>query len=78
MIKMNVFHLRNSKEASNHELNHALILGKAHRVIELNQKDYLKPYIDMNNKLNQKAKTNFEKDFFKLINNAIFGKLQKM
>ena len=72
---MNVFQLRNSKQASNHGLNHALILEKAHRVIKLNQKDCIKPYIDMNNKLRQKAKNNFEKDFFKLMNNAIFGKL---
>ena len=51
---------------------------KVHRVIKLNQKDWLKPYIDMNTKLIQKAKNNFEKDFFKLINNSASGKIWKM
>ena len=66
-----VIHLRNLEQA----LNHGLILKKVHRVIRCNQKAWLKPYIDMNTKkLIQKAKNNFEKDFFKLMNNAAFGK----
>ena len=40
-------------------LNHGLI-----------QEAWLKPYIDMNTK----SKTDFQKDFFKLINNSVFGK----
>ena len=43
-------------------------------MIKFNQKALLKPYIDMNTKLKQKAKNNFEKQFFKLMNNAIFRK----
>ena len=65
-----LFTLRNLKKA----LNHRLILKKVHRVIKFNQNAWLKPYIDMNTKLRQKAKNNSEKDFFKLINNAVFGK----
>ena len=65
-----VVHIRALKQA----LNHGLILKKVHKVIQFNQKAWLKPYIDMNNKLRTEAKNDFEKDFFKPMNNAVFGK----
>ena len=45
-----------------------------YRVIQFNQKAWLKPYIDMNNKLKTEAKNDFGKEFFKLMNNSVFGK----
>ena len=65
-----VIHTRNLKQA----LNYGLILKKVHKVIRFNQNAWLQPYTDMNTYLRKKAKNDFEKDFFKLINNAVFGK----
>ena len=62
--------IRNLKQS----LNHRLVLKKVHRVIQFNQKSLPKPDIDMNTELRQKTKNNSEKDFFKLMNNVVFGK----
>ena len=64
-----VIHIRASDQA----LKHGLILEKVHRVIEFDQSAWLTPYIDLNRELRTKAKNDFEKDFFKLMNNSVFG-----
>ena len=63
-------HIKSLKQA----LKHGLKLKKVRRIIEFNQKPWLKPYIDMNTELRKLAKDDFEKDLFKLMNNAVFGK----
>ena len=45
-------------------------IKKGHKVIQLNQKAWLKSYIDMNTKLRTEAKNDFEDDLFKLMNNS--------
>ena len=55
-------------------MNYGLILKKVRRVIQFNQKAWLKQYIDMNAKLRKEAKNEFAKDFFKLMNNSDFEK----
>ena len=73
-----VCNLRNKKKIRRThkiiETSIGLKLNRVHRIIEFNQKAWLKPYIDMNTELRNLAKDDFEKDLFKLMNNAVFGK----
>ena len=69
--KKYVVHIKSLKQA----LNHGLKLKKVHRIIEFNQKAWLKPYIDMNTEFRKVADNDFEKGFYKLMNNAVFGKM---
>jgi hypothetical protein len=68
-----VLHIRNLQ----FYLQHGLILTKIHRCIKFTQSEWLKPWIDFNTKKRIQATekgNDFEKDLFKLMNNAVFGK----
>lgn len=65
-----VIHYRMLKLA----LQHGLILKKVHRVLQFNQTAWLKPYIMLNTEKRTLATNDFEKNFYKLLCNAIFGK----
>ena len=71
--KKYIVHIKSLKQA----LNNGLKLKRVHRIIEFSQKAWLKSYIDMNTELRKLAKDDFEKDLFKLMNNALFGKTMK-
>ena len=64
-------------QALNQALQHGLILDRIHRVIEFHQSPWLKTYIDFNPQLRTAATNDFKKDFFKLMNNSVFGKMME-
>ena len=73
-------HLMDHKNYCTHyrNLKYLVSLGveikQVHNIVSFKQKKWLKPYIDFNTEMRKEAKNDFEKDFFKLMNNSVFGK----
>ena len=51
-----------------------LVVTKVHRILEFEQSAWMKPYIEKNTDFRRDARNDFEKDFYKLLNNSVFGK----
>ena len=68
--KKYVIHIKVLKQAN----DHGPVLERIHRCIEFKQSAWMKEYIDFNTRMRTAAKNDFEKDFYKLMNNSMFGK----
>ena len=55
-------------------VRHGMIVEKIHEIISFKQSIWLEKHIRFNKQKRNKAKKDFEKDFFKLLVNAAFGK----
>jgi hypothetical protein len=64
-----VVHYRNLQ----YYVSQGIIIKKIHEAIEFDQTPWMKPYIEFNTTEHAKAKNDFEKDFYKLMNNSVFG-----
>ena len=69
-----VIHYRNLQQC----LELGMKFKKIHRILELKKKDWMKPYIDFNTKKRKDATNEADKNHFKLLNNAVYGKTSKL
>lgn len=79
-VKKLVLNLNNKENYIIHYVNlrqclaNGLVLKKIHRILTFHQSCWLKSYVDLNIKKRQQATNDFEKDFYKLTINSVFGK----
>ena len=55
-------------------VRHSMVVDKIHEIISFKQSKWLEKYINFNTQKRNMAKNDFEKDFYKLLNNAFYGK----
>ena len=65
-----VVHYRNLKQA----INNGLIITKIHRIIRFAQSKWMAPYVQLCTSMRVKASSEFERQFWKLLVNSVFGK----
>ena len=65
-----VVHYRNLK----YYLSQGLIFKKVQKILEFKQNAWMKPYIDFNTRKRKEAINEADRNLFKLLNNAVYGK----
>ena len=65
-----ILHINNLKQV----LEQGLKITRIHRVVSFHHEEFMRPYIELNENKRKASKNDFEKDFYKLMNNSVFGK----